>query len=198
MAITDISSVEFAALATDAYRDKPKGTRVFRWTRQNFFGDPTNGFFAVAYHAIRSKQLVIAYRGSGGDSGDWSMSGNLGNALGIKLWDSQLNTAMAYFDACRGIYSPDSIAVCGHSLGGLLAAMVACKSHPAAATQPGLAGRHQPRHTVCRLHCNRGQPRAERARRRGTDGQHPGRQQQPRRIQNARGPTHHPSAGVTQ
>jgi pimeloyl-ACP methyl ester carboxylesterase len=127
VAITDISTVEFAALATDVYRDKPKGTRVFRWTRQNFFGDPTNGFFAAAYHAIKSKHLVIAFRGSGGDLGDWSMSGNLGNAIGIKLWDSQLNTATAYFDACRGIYSPDSIAVCGHSLGGFLAAMVALK-----------------------------------------------------------------------
>jgi pimeloyl-ACP methyl ester carboxylesterase len=132
--MSGISAVEFAALAANVYaepKDAPKGSRVFRWTRQNFLGDPTNGFFAAAYHSGKSAQLVIAYRGSGGDLGDWGLNGNLGNMLGVtssKLaWNSQLNTAITYFDACRSIYSPSNIAVCGHSLGGFLAAMVALK-----------------------------------------------------------------------
>jgi hypothetical protein len=131
---SNIAAVEFAALAANAYaepKDAPKGSRVFRWTRQNFLGDPTNGFFAAAYHSGRSAQLVIAYRGSGGDLGDWGLAGNLGNMFGVTssklVWNSQLNTAIAYFDACRSIYSPSSVAVCGHSLGGFLAAMVALK-----------------------------------------------------------------------
>ena len=126
-----VTTAEFAALAAHAYSDASKDDRVFRWKRQNFLGDPTNGFFASAYHSIKSKQLVIAFRGSGGDLGDWGLTGNLGNALGIANtapnWNSQLNTAFSYFDACCALYGPSTVAVCGHSLGGFLAAMVAIK-----------------------------------------------------------------------
>ena len=124
------SAAEFATLASHAYTLEPKGSRVFRWTRQNFLGDPTNGFFASAYHSLRSQQLVVAFRGTDGRD-DWGLGGNVGNALGVTgtkhNWNSQLNTALTYFDACSSIYRPASIAVCGHSLGGFLAAMVALK-----------------------------------------------------------------------
>jgi pimeloyl-ACP methyl ester carboxylesterase len=125
-----VSAAEFSGLAVHSYSSPPKGSQIFRWVRQNFLGDPTNGFFASAYHSLRSKQLVVAYRGTG-DLRDWGFQGNIGNGFGITgsalNWNSQLNTALAYFDACRSIYNPSGIAVCGHSLGGFLAGMVAMK-----------------------------------------------------------------------
>ena len=127
-----ISATQYAALANDAYADSRRGSRVFGWTRQNFLGDPENGFFAAAYQNDHLRKTVIAYRGSGGDTGDWTMSGNLGNFLGIRTSGSQMNTALRFYDAYAGVIPAGQLSVCGHSLGGFLAAMVGLeKSVPA-------------------------------------------------------------------
>jgi pimeloyl-ACP methyl ester carboxylesterase len=122
----DTSAAEFAALAKDAYSTSPKGSRVYGWRKQQFFGDPDNGFFAATYHSEARKKLVVAFRGTEMTEGnDWrnNFRNTVGSARGS--WDSQLNTALSYFRAVRSIYAVEDCAVCGHSLGGFLAAMVA-------------------------------------------------------------------------
>ncbi len=124
----ETSAADFAALTRDVYRSSPKGSKVYAWSRQNFLGDPTNGFFAAAYQTPRTGKLVVAFRGTQPTSAvDWA--NNLANTTGWSSgqWDSQLNTALAYFRAVRSIYAATDVAVCGHSLGGFLASMVAIK-----------------------------------------------------------------------
>lgn len=126
----DTPAADFAALTRDVYRDSAKGSRVYAWTRQNFLGDPSNGFFAAAYQTPRTRRLVVAFRGTQPTSMiDWQ--NNLANTAGwsSRQWDSQLNTAIAYFRAVRTLYPASSCAVCGHSLGGFLASMVAIREH---------------------------------------------------------------------
>lgn len=126
----ETSAAEFAALANDVYRDSSKGSKVYVWTRQNFYGDPTNGFFAAAYQTPRTRQLVVAFRGTQPTSAvDWK--NNVYNTAGLSSgqWDSQFNTALAYFRAVRAIVPADNVAVCGHSLGGFLATMVALQEN---------------------------------------------------------------------
>jgi hypothetical protein len=119
------SSAEFAGLANDVYKSSPKGSKIYRWTRQNFLGDTTNGFFAAAYLSPRTQQMVVAFRGTRFDSlKDWT-EGNLPNTFGVTGWNSQLNQALNYFDAVSHLYGAENTAVCGHSLGGFLASMVA-------------------------------------------------------------------------
>lgn len=123
-----VSAAEFSAMALDVYADKGKGTRVYSWTRQNFLGDPQNGFFAAAYQTPRTKKLVVAFRGTQFESlVDWK--NNALNTVGLASfnWDGQLNTALAYFRSVRSIYASSECAVCGHSLGGFLASMVAIR-----------------------------------------------------------------------
>jgi pimeloyl-ACP methyl ester carboxylesterase len=124
----DTSAAEFARLARDVYLSGGKGSRVYSWTRQNFLGDPTNGFFAAAYQTPRTRKLTVAFRGTQPTSGiDWKNNALNTAGLSSGLWDSQLNTALAYFRAVRSIYPASACAVCGHSLGGFLASMVAIK-----------------------------------------------------------------------
>lgn len=128
MTASTISAAEFSALALDAYSDKGKGSRVYSWVRQNFLGDPQSGFFASAYQTPRTRKLVVAFRGTNASSLiDWE--NNFFNTVGLASmrWDSQLNTALAYFRSVRSIYPASECAVCGHSLGGFLASMVALR-----------------------------------------------------------------------
>ena len=134
------SAAEYAALAGDVYRHGP--TKVYSWTRQNFLGDPNNGFFAAAYQTGERK-LIVSFRGTEGE-GDWPT--NISNYLGLARgdWNSQLNTALAYFKAVKNIFPHSGCAVCGHSLGGFLATMVALETGtPGVAFNPaplGLSG----------------------------------------------------------
>lgn len=136
------SAAEFAALSHDVYKPSPKGSKVYAWTRQNFLGDPENGFFAAAYQTPQTKKLIVAFRGT--DSfkpDDWGTGGNIGNFLGLNHWNSQLNTAISYFRSVRSIYPTTDCAVCGHSLGGFLASMVAIEEGvPGVAFNPAPLG----------------------------------------------------------
>lgn len=121
-----ISSAEFAGLANDVYKSSPKGSKMYRWSRQNFLGDSTNGFFAAAFLSPRTRQMVVAYRGTQFESRvDWE--NNLRNTAGLTNWNSQLNQALSYYEAVKHLYGPNNTAVCGHSLGGFLASMVSLK-----------------------------------------------------------------------
>lgn len=128
--MSTVSAAEFAAMALDVYADKGKGSRVYSWSRQNFLGDPQNGFFAAAYRTPKTRKLVVAFRGTNFDSAiDWK--NNALNTVGLASvnWDSQLNTALAYFRSVRSTYDSSECAVCGHSLGGFLASMVALREN---------------------------------------------------------------------
>lgn len=131
------SAAEFAAISHDVY--DPKSV-VYGWIRQSFFGDPSNGFFAAAYQTPQTKKLIVAFRGTD-EGGDWGVGGNIGNFLGLSHWNSQLNTAISYFRSVRGIFPTTNCAVCGHSLGGFLASMVAIREGvPCVAFNPAPLG----------------------------------------------------------
>ncbi len=129
------SAAEFAFLAEDVYQDSGKGSRVASWVRQNFYGDTTNGFFAAAYQTPRTKKLVVVFRGTD-DGPDWvnNIENTAGTAGAASNWNSQLNTARSYFQAVRRRYDSGNCAVCGHSLGGFLASMVALEEKVLGAT----------------------------------------------------------------
>lgn len=118
-----ISSAALAVLANDVYNDLPsKGTYV--WNRYDHRVGP-NGLFCAAYVTPKSRMLVIAIRGTD-DKKDLVVDKNL--ALGTSPF-SQFNSALAFYDAwvshLGGWLSKDvPIHVCGHSLGGAVAAMI--------------------------------------------------------------------------
>lgn len=114
-------------MALDVYADSGKGSRIYSWSRQNFLGDPQSGFFAAGYRTPRTNRLVVAFRGTNEFRADWV--NNVLNTTGLAsfCWDSQLNTALAYFRAVRALHPAAECAVCGHSLGGFLASMVALR-----------------------------------------------------------------------
>lgn len=124
MSVLKISAVEFAVISKSAYLDG-KDVQAIGWQRTDYLKNNSSGFFASAYKALKKDLLVIAYRGSN-QLNDWGFSGNVGNFIGKSgsLPDSQLNMALNYYDHWKSFVGAANIAVCGHSLGGFLAASV--------------------------------------------------------------------------
>ena len=121
--MTEISAAEFASLANDVYRDG-KDSKCLRWNRYDYRvgSGGSNGLFCAAYVTPRTKVLVVAIRGTD-DGHDFLQDARL-VASGAP-WQ-QFNSALGYFDMWRKHlkgWSSD-VAVCGHSLGGAIAAMI--------------------------------------------------------------------------
>lgn len=143
--MVEISSMDFAALARDVYSPGKTASSVAEWNKEEFYGDPSNGFFAAAYHIARPRSLVVAFRGTGTFSvsslsqnvdafRDWGQ--NIDNVSGFSMINptSQANTARDYFEKVSQNFRKQECAVCGHSLGGFLAAMVSVHSGVPAVT----------------------------------------------------------------
>lgn len=121
--MTTIATAEFASLANDVYLDGHR-TKCLRWQRYDFRvgSGSSSGLYCACYLTSKTRMLTVAIRGTD-DMADVAHDALL--VGGGAPW-LQFNSALGYFDMwCNHLKGwASEVAVCGHSLGGAVAAMI--------------------------------------------------------------------------
>lgn len=105
-------SWKYAQLSKNVY-NKSFMYRVDDFHELNSYEDTSLSFFAILYENIRTKELVLVFRGT--DSPKDFPTGN------NPFYQKQNTYALTIFDEIVKTYQPKDITVAGHSLGGGLA-----------------------------------------------------------------------------
>ena len=122
--MTDSQAALLALFSRVAYGDNVALPVV--WRPDTGFDNLTaNGEFeAVVYTTSNHSQIVIAFRGSGANLGDWAGANRALAGVGTD-WDYQFLSALNLTEAVKRAYPGAAILVTGHSLGGSLAQVAA-------------------------------------------------------------------------
>ena len=122
--MTDSQAALLALFSRVAYGDNVALPGV--WRPDTGFGNLTKyrEFEAVVYTTSNHGQIVIAFRGSGANLGDWA-GANRALVNPGPDWDYQFQSALNLTEALKRTYPGATILVTGHSLGGSLAQVAA-------------------------------------------------------------------------